>query len=401
MGENAAINRRPLYLPVEITALDVLLDARRGQFLNIIGFRFIKLYLNGKYYFTLFIVKPILNTFLFLLIFAVLSQCRKEVEPPTVTIPDDNFLNALIELGVDTDGDGVISPAEAEVIISLDVSEKGISDMTGIEAFVNLDTLCCYLNPLTSLDASSIIKLKYLDCRGCGLKTINVSNCIDLTDLDCGSIFDSYSNWINNQLTNLEVSNNTALVYLNCGSNQLTVIDVSNNTALEWLICDDNPLTTLDIINNPALIFLWCSNTLLSFLDISNNADLHGLYCHNSQLSTLDISNNIVLELLNLRNNQLSTLNVSNNTELLSLDCMANQLTNLDVSNNTKLFNLACSDNQLTSLDVSKNIDLLRMDLWNMPSLNKVCVWELPFPPPRIQVDTTGSPNVYFTTDCN
>ena len=37
-----------------------------------------------------------------------------------------------------------------------------------------------------------------------------------------------------------------------------------------------------------------------------------------------------------------------------------------------------------------------------MPTLYEVCVWEMPFPPAdKVElVDTTGSPNVYFTTDC-
>ncbi len=37
-----------------------------------------------------------------------------------------------------------------------------------------------------------------------------------------------------------------------------------------------------------------------------------------------------------------------------------------------------------------------------MPTLYEVCIWEIPFPPEDIvvQVDTTGSPNVCFTTDC-
>jgi len=41
------------------------------------------------------------------------------------------------------------------------------------------------------------------------------------------------------------------------------------------------------------------------------------------------------------------------------------------------------------------------LGLRGMPSLYKVCVWEMPFPPANVSVDTTGSPNVYFTTDCN
>ena len=51
---------------------------------------------------------------------------------------------------------------EAEVIISLDVSEKSISDMTGIEAFINLDTLDCDDNQLTSLDVSNNTSLELI-----------------------------------------------------------------------------------------------------------------------------------------------------------------------------------------------------------------------------------------------
>jgi hypothetical protein len=35
-----------------------------------------------------------------------------------------------------------------------------------------------------------------------------------------------------------------------------------------------------------------------------------------------------------------------------------------------------------------------------MPSLYNVCVWEMPFPPVGVGVDTTNSPNVYFTSNC-
>ncbi len=118
---------------------------------------------------------------------ALFSQCEKEEPEPKVEIPDVNFLNALIELGIDTDGDGQISNAEAEVVISLDVSEDSISDMTGIEKFINLDTLDCSHNQLTALD---------------------VSNNTALIE------FSSYGN----NLTNLDFSNNTGLIRLICAS---------------------------------------------------------------------------------------------------------------------------------------------------------------------------------------
>jgi len=62
---------------------------------------------------------------------------------------------------------------------------------------------------------------------------------------------------------------------------------------------------------------------------------------------------------------------------------------------------LECGGCKLTSLDISNNTSLRKLQLKDMPSLYKVCVWEIPFPPVGVKVDTTGSPNVYFTTDCS
>ncbi|GAG57221.1 unnamed protein product, partial [marine sediment metagenome] len=93
-----------------------------------------------------------------------------------VRIPDTDFLNALIEKGVDIDGDSLISYAEAASIVTLDVSNNGISDLTGIRAFINLDTLICSNNSLSSLDLAKNRILKYLDCSGCGLQNLDISN---------------------------------------------------------------------------------------------------------------------------------------------------------------------------------------------------------------------------------
>jgi hypothetical protein len=69
---------------------------------------------------------------------------------------------------------------------------------------------------------------------------------------------------------------------------------------------------------------------------------------------------------------------------------------------------LLCGGNQLTSLDISNNGTLAsqhnfyyNLDIGNMPSLGKVCVWTMPFPPGSIDLFMEGSPNVYFTLDCS
>ena len=167
-------------------------------------------------------MKTITRVLLLALIVVVLSQCKKDTLPSA--IPDKNFLNALIERGVDKNGDGIISTGEAAEVTFLDVSYCSISDLKGIEAFINLDSLYCNYNKLTSLD---------------------FSNNTTLTGLNCS--------W--NELTSLDVSKNTALTYLECSANRLTSLDVSNNTALTYLECGSNQLTSLDVSNNAFYLF--------------------------------------------------------------------------------------------------------------------------------------------------
>ena len=213
-------------------------------------------------------------------------------------------------------------------VTSIDVS--GLDDPTvcdDIRYFRNLTSLTCYSNQLTSLD---------------------VSNNTALTEFYCNS----------NQLISLDVSSNTALTLLHCYSNQLISLDVSNNTALEVLQCTFNKLTSLDVSNNMDLQSLDCGSNQLISLDISNNTALIYLNCRFNQLTSLNVSNNTALTYLNCCSNKLTSLNVLNNTALKNLYCYSNQLTSLNVLNNTALTDLECYSNRLTALDVSKCLQI-------------------------------------------
>ena len=92
------------------------------------------------------------------------------------------------------------------------------------------------------------------------------------------------------------------LKYLNCNGNQLTSLDVHENTALEYLSCAENQLTSLDVHQNAALQSLYCYNNQLTSLDVSKNTALEELSCNQNQLSSLDVSQTAV-----------TTLDASNN----------------------------------------------------------------------------------------
>jgi hypothetical protein len=177
-------------------------------------------------------------------------------------VPDDKFEQALIDLGYDTTLDDSVLTANISGVTTLDVSSKEISDLTGIEAFTVLIDLSCAVNQLTSLDVSN-------------------NTALEVLNLD------------DNQLTSLDVSKNTALTTLDCNSNQLTTLDVSNNTALRNLTCADNQLTSLDVTKNTGLRWLYCHDNKLTSLDMSRNTELFGLFCVNNSLTSLNMRNGV------------------------------------------------------------------------------------------------------------
>jgi len=119
-------------------------------------------------------------------------------------VPDDNFETYLENNGM---GDGVllndsINTLSIEMLMYLDVSNQNISDLTGIEDFTVLSTLNCDIN----------------------------------------------------NLTNLDVSTNTALIDLGCNDNQLTNLDVrnGNNTSFQSFESYNNPNLYCINVDNPS-----------------------------------------------------------------------------------------------------------------------------------------------------
>ena len=198
-----------------------------------------------------------------------------------VYVPDDNFEQALINLGYDDVMDDYVLIPNIDGVTLLDLDSLGIADLTGIENFSALTSLSCRNNQLTSLDVSQNTALTYLHCGFNQITSLDVSNNTSLTQFLC-----EY-----NQLTSLDVSQNTALIVLTCYVNQLTSLDVSNNTSLIYLYCQNNQLTSLDVSQNTALSGLICSYNQLTSLDISNNMQLNLFRCNvNSNLNCIEVS---------------------------------------------------------------------------------------------------------------
>ncbi len=240
--------------------------------------------------------------------------------------PDEKFRDYVKKF--DQDSNGILSDTEIAEVTSINVSGEGVSNLNGIGYFTSLTVLNCYKNQLTSLDVENNTMLEKLYC-------------------------------FENQLTSLNVGKNTKLKLLNCHSNQLTSLDVRNNTLLEKLVCYKNQLTSLDVSQNTALKELGCYSNRLTSLDVRNNTLLQMLYCYSNRLTSLDVRNNTLLE---------------------NLYCYSNQLGSLDVSQNTALTNLSCTQNPLTSLDLSQtSVSKLNADQTNKEYAYKTVIREEKF----------------------
>lgn len=261
-------------------------------------------------------------------------------------IPDDNFEQALIDLGLDTGPlDNFVPTANINTVTNIDLSQKNISDITGIEDFAALTILNCSNNNLI---------------------TLNVSNNTNLSELYC----------FNNILTLVNTNTLSNLVRFWCHNNQLTAINISQSNGLISLRCEENNITTLNIINTPNLRVLSCQSNQIRALNTTNNIQLDRLECGNNLISALDFTTNSNLTFLSIEKNQLTEIDLSNNPLIRFFFCFENELTDLDLSKNVNLEDLNCSSNKLCSLNV-KNGNNRNTNSFNFslnPDLNCVVV---------------------------
>lgn len=145
--------------------------------------------------------------FLSLLMLYVTSIAWADVEINEKNFPDPNFRNWILSQPFGKDG--VLSDKEIADIREMNVSNKNIHDLKGLEYFTALESLNLDKNQVKYIDVSKNKELVYLRVE-----------------------------W--NQLTSLDVSKNEAMRFLMCGGNSLTELNTSGCTALERIRCWHN-----------------------------------------------------------------------------------------------------------------------------------------------------------------
>jgi len=241
--------------------------------------------------------------------YSLISQNAAEVVIDENNFPNDAF-RAYISRNVDTDGNGVLSEEEINVVREINVeNERRIDSLKGIELFPMLTSLDCSGHNLTTLDVSHNTLLTNLDCSGNDLTTLNLSANIVLSSLDCSS----------NELKSLDLHNNASLIKLDCATNELESLDLSNNTRLEYVeCCHNSSIASLDVTNNPDLVHLCCERNEMRHLELGYNGSLEELFCEGNELKELDLSHCSYLNNIAYAQNYIGKLDISECRKLIN-----------------------------------------------------------------------------------
>ncbi len=164
---------------------------------------------------------------------------------------------------IDTNGDGEIQQSEAIQIKCLNLYSSTISNLTGIEAFTQLQSLWCNQNQLTQLDVVNLNNLKFFNCSNNQLTSLNVVGLNNLQRFWCN----------NNQLSSLSLIGLTNLDIFVCRYNQLTTLEFPNSFNLNSVDCSYNPPLSTIFIKDGRIFnsFEFVSNPNLEYICADEN----------------------------------------------------------------------------------------------------------------------------------
>ena len=322
-----------------------------------------------------------------LLIAAVAFMCSNIVacsesptnEPPkpSVEITDANLTTLLLQNGVDTDNDGKISEEEAAAVTDLNLAAEGseakISDITGLEKFVNLKTLVLsghYISDITPVQALA------------GLTKLDVSdNSLSKADFSALTLLEEL-NISDNSFSKIDLSNNSVLKSFKADNNKFASIDIRSCASLETVsltanlletvtTTDMNNLRELVVSDNANLYNITAPNCPVLERIIAANCGLVDVTIYNApKITEIDFSNNKLLQLDVTTLTELSTLKIGGNDELnLSMEPY---FKSIDLSANAKLKTFEAQGSTLTEVSFAQNPAIAIVNMENMPFLTRI-----------------------------
>lgn len=218
--------------------------------------------------------------------------------------PREASADAYIDFGFklkDFAADGILTAEELYLVNSLDLQGRNVTNLKGLEYFLGLQhvhrspdwnydfqpTLNIARTGISDLSTLTRVPLlKGLYCGG-GQNTFTTLPTEFLTSLEYLSVYEVAT------LQTLDATKLTNLKHLNVQfCKNIQNLNLRNCPSLEVLICSNNELDELDVTQNENLVVIDCSTNKLKELDVTRNPKLNALYCSDNQLEELDLSKN-------------------------------------------------------------------------------------------------------------
>jgi len=258
---------------------------------------------------------------------AAIICLNTSIKAQTTYVPDDNFEQYLIDIGLDSGPlDDYVLTESIDTLTDLESHYFTVQNLTGIEDFIALEYLHL-VDPLFSV---------------------------------------------------LDLSNNPNLNYLYIeNNNNLSTINITQNLRLKHLVLITSNLETVDISQNDSLIDLTLMNHQnMDSINTSNNLQLESL--NTGWLNVyFDVTNNLELKHISFKGTvDYPTRDLSQNTKLESVDAPCGKLDSLDLSHNTLLnhVNIYCNELTYLNLQNGNNINILDTDFKINSNPNLTCV---------------------------
>jgi internalin A len=255
-----------------------------------------------------------------------------------VNFPDPN-LEAAIREAINKP-EGPITDEDLVGLTELNASNRGISDLTGIEHCTNLRKLNMSSNQISNISP--------------------LSELINLQELDLGI----------NQISDITILGNLInLQSLSLAWNQISdITPVEDLVNLQKLHLEGNQISDITPLSNLSdlkeLLLAW--NQINNITPIGNFINLQVLWLEHNQISDITALGDLInLHRLNLRNNQVSDITpLSNLTSLKELVLGTNRISNIDaISNLTDIQSLYLDHNWITDITPLRNLINLKA-LW-------------------------------------
>lgn len=308
----------------------------------------------------------------------LLTSAKASVVINATNFPDPVLREALVECGIDADGDGILTDEEIKNATDY-IQLEGCKNLKGLEYLKNMKFIGLYGNEesyssITSFDASKFPKLERLDIHDYAitsldatyskmLGSVEIARCREFTSIKVDSKRDDLGVFLNDlpKLTSME----------NCVFNHVSVvefyktgiqdIDMSDHPTLEslWVKGDDEEFGgdyELNSINVSGCNNLWDLhidhvklqsvrlNALPMFYDISL------YFCHTTNLALENMPN---LGGITCSGCEIRNLTIKGCPVLTGVSCADNSLHNLIIDDSPGLYSLHVENNMLMWLDMS------------------------------------------------